>query len=218
MQSLNELQAYILIYRWPGRQATTCPQQLNLQQLQELEMAYFVQRSNLLRSIEALVVGPLAGSTQHQPIWKQISSALRNGLDRNLCSSLANNFEQKLTSAPSASAASCNPASASYADQEQQSQQCKQQLLLERDILLGILISIFADWKPCTRECFTKLMPALHQHSLSQPAQAGTASLSSKTACLVRLPLVCSFHACHFAIVAPTNCICPKTPVMTLSS
>ena len=201
MQSLNELQAYILIYRWPGRQATSCPQQLSLQQLQELEVAYFVQRSSLLRSIEALVIGPLAGSTQPQPIWDKVSSALRSGLDRNLCTSLANNFQQKLTPAPSASAAFSNPASASYADQEQQSQQCKQQLLLERDILLGILMSIFAEWKPCTRECFAKLMPALHQHSLSQPAQAGTASLSNKTACLVRVPLLIPcLPVCNFGI------------------
>ena len=184
----------MLIQRWPDRSAA---QQLNTQQLQDLEVAFFMQRSSLLRSIEALLTGSAAGSSQSQQITRIVTDALHHGLDKNLCISLANNFEQKLISMPHAAITSDQLANANYTDQKQQSQQHKQQLLLERDILSSLLITIFADWKPCTQDCLETLMPAMHLHMLSQSDTKGhNISASNRTACLVSLCMTVTHVIC----------------------
>ncbi|DBA87059.1 TPA: hypothetical protein ACH3X2_005301 [Trebouxia sp. C0005] len=47
---------------------------------------------------------------------------------------------------------------------ETKSQQGKQQLLFEREMLLSTLLCMFVDWKPCTPDSFQQPMHAVHQH------------------------------------------------------
>jgi len=168
-QGLNELQAYLLLYRSPALQQAGSTQKLSLEQLHDLQHAYFLQRSYLLSSIHELLSQQNSAEVYQRSATTALSHALDAGLDKSLCRALAVNLAEGRsdtshdTSAIPAGTSSALVLSTSQ-HPETQSQQGKQQLLFEREMLLSTLLCMFADWKPCTPDCFQQLMCAMHQH------------------------------------------------------
>ena len=180
LQDLNELQAYILIRRWSSSQASP-PAQLSTEQLQELQAAYFLQRSYLLRSIEELLAQ--SGAKQYaQRTSQAVRVALDAGLEHNLSQALFNNFAK--------------PATEPF-NQHKHSSPTKQQSAYEQELLLSILLSLYCIWVPCQRATFKEIMQTLDKHVFQASTQP---EVVSKTACLVsRKSLMC---------VAPRICAC----------
>jgi len=175
------------VYRWSAQHPAARLHDLLLQQLQELESEYFMQRSYLLRSIEELL------NQIHPKTACAVNHALDHGLDNCLCNALANNLAnanfQSLDTATSAAAGTSSaPVAADALVGGQQSLHSKQQLLLERHMLLNILMSLFSEWKPCAPDCFQQLMHAMHAHVFSiWRTEKGTRGVQVKTMQLVSI-------------------------------
>jgi len=168
-QGLNELQAYLLLYRSPALQQTGSTQKLSLEQLQDLQNAYFLQRNYLLSSIYELLSQQDTAELYQRSATTALSHALDAGLDKSLCRALAINLaEGRSNTSHDTAAIAAGMSSALVLSNSQhtetQSQQGKQQLLFEREMLLSTLLCMFADWKPCTPDCFQQLMHCMHQH------------------------------------------------------
>lgn len=180
------------MYRWRGPQAADYLHGLSPQQLQELGSAYFMQRSYLLRSIEELLLQQEAASSQYQQsATDAVKKAIDGGLDKTLCSALADNFARqgfKSDRGPAAAGTLKDTLVLDTHETEQQSQQGKQQAILERDMLLNILICLFSEWKPCSRECFQQLMQAMDMHVFcSWSTEIGAGASQSRSADLVSI-------------------------------
>ena len=168
-QELNELQAYLLLYRSPALQQAGSTQKLSLEQLQDLQNAYFLQRNYLLSSIYELLSQQGTAEMYQRSATTALSHALDAGLDKSLCRALERNFAEGRSDRSHDTAAIAAGMSRALVlsnsqHTERQSQQGKQQLLFEREMLLSTLLCMFADWKPCTSDCFQQLMHAMHQH------------------------------------------------------
>ena len=164
LQNLNELQAYILVRRWNSSQASP-PAQLSTEQLQELEAAYFLQRSYLLRSIEELLTQSDA-KQYAQRTSEAVKIALGAGLEQNLSQALSNNFAK-----PGSDCLS-----------QPQSAPASQQSAYEQELLLSLLLSLYSMWMPCQHAAFKQIMHTLDKHVFQTTTPA---ELNSKTACLV---------------------------------
>ena len=136
-QGLNELQAYLLLYRSAALQQAGSTQDLSLEQLQDLQNAYFLQRNNLLSSIyELLSQQDTAEPLPQRSATTALSHALDAGLDKSLCRALAINFaEGRSDTSHDTAAIAAGMSSALVLSNSQhtetQSQQGKQQLLFE---------------------------------------------------------------------------------------
>ena len=162
------------MYRSPAPQQAGLSHEPSFEQLQELKSAYFMQRNCLLSSIHQLLSQQDTATTQNQhSAAAAVSHALDAGLDTHLCAELATNCADSTLqtmhgiTATSAKGTFRALILSNNSDTETQSQQDKQQLLFECELLLSILLCMFSDWKPCTPDCFQQLMQTLHLHVFS---------------------------------------------------
>ena len=171
LQGLNEIQAYILVYRWSVQHNNSSPE-VSQDLLHELQKAYLTQRSYLLRSIEHLLLELVIGEEPHQSITiAAMKDAVDDGLDINLCESLAASLDSKsqqsllLKASRSASAAAGSDAASmdEGSDSTGQGWLFQQHALMEQEILVQLAIYMF-ELKPCTPPCFDKIMGALNMH------------------------------------------------------
>ena len=223
VQNLNELQAYVLVFRWSKRHKKF--PQVCRQLLQDMESAYFLERIHLLRSMEHLKLYPAAGQPDgHSVITSSIAQAASDELVQNLCLSLMNSLDPLSSdslhsiSASGATAADAMMTSERERAKDQQHRQ-QQQALLEQDVMLHMLISVF-EQQPCSADCCAKLMQSLHLHLFRSWHMSSSASiLSNKVICLVSprqqaLYRFCTLldhqlkfwtSACHLASMLPTS-------------
>lgn len=170
MQGLNEIQAYVLVYRWSLQHNNSIPE-VSQDLLRALQQAYLAQRSYLLRSIEHLLLELVTSDEPQQSMTTAaITEALTDGLDSNLCESLATsldpNSQQSLLAKARgfiSAAADSDVVSMDEQDAKEQGWLLQQHALMEQEIVIQLAISVF-DLKPCTPPCFAKVMDAINLH------------------------------------------------------
>ena len=166
LQSLNELQAYLLVYRWSVQQSsvpTVCDQLL-----QQLEEAYHAERMYLLRSLQHLLLHLAAEPTKDPtPASNAISSALDANLANSLCLFLTSSLDPNCRKLPGLSSgfhditAANNIAVPEHTSLQAQLTYRQQQALMEQELTVCLLMSVF-QLTPCSADCFTKLMHSLN--------------------------------------------------------
>lgn len=172
LQELNELQAYILVKRWSTSQATV-PAELSSEQLQDLQSAYWSQRSYLLRSIEELLTA--SGHEQYAQLTdKALHKAIEDKLEQNLSQSLTHSL--------------ASIAADSHV-QHRQAAPWVQQGITEQEDLLSLMICLYSR-TTCHPEVFQQTADSLHQHVFQS---LKSTELATKSAYLVRADTGC----CH---------------------
>ena len=191
MQGLNELQAYILVYRWSVQQSSA-PTVCN-QLLQQLEEAYLAERMHLLRSLQHLLFHLAAESREFPgPKLDAISSALDANLGDSLCLFFTSSLDpdcQKLTGINTGFhdiTAASNIAMSEHASPQGQLIYRQQQALMEQELTVCLLMSVF-EQTPCSADCFTKLMHTLNRFVFSASHVATETTLKDRLAYQVSL-------------------------------
>lgn len=197
LQGLNEIQAYVLVYRWSMKHDNKVPE-VSQELLQQLQQAYFLQRSCLLRSIQHLLLELDVSEEPHQSLpTSAITEALKGGLDANLCEVLATSLNPE--SHQSLALKGSSPVSvpgdnAAATTDTGQSYLCQQQALIEQEFVIEIAISLF-EQTVCPVTCFSKVMNAIHMHTFfswheaiaTGGTRARVAQLVSVDLCLISL-------------------------------
>ena len=183
------MQAYILVYRWSLQHNNSVPE-VSQDLLQQLQQAYLLQRSFLLRSIEHLLLELSGEAPPHSLTTTAITEALDDGLDLNLCEFLAVSLDPKSRQSLALKgsghvSASIDTATIDDRDPRGQGWLCQQQALMEQEIVIQIAISVF-EQTPCSTACFSKAINAIHTHIFSCWHEAiATGGAKAKVARLV---------------------------------
>ena len=191
MQVLNELQAYILVYRWSKQHNNIVPEASD-QLLQELQSAFFLERIHLLRSLECLLLNVLTYKVQTPTLVTHVvQMAVDDKLDTNLCHALTSSLDSTPPMSLTYTLASVNNQATNLMTVSEvvkaQRRHCQRQALLEQDLLLNLLMSL-CQARPCSADCFTELMPTLHRHVFCLWAAGGEEATQKKSvACAVSL-------------------------------
>ena len=166
MQDLDELQAYILVQHWNSTQASV-PTHLSSNHLQELEAAYFLQRSYLLRSIEELLMHSGPNKQYAQCTAKAARQALNDRLELNLCQALTESFRRP---------------SLHTDHQHKRLSRGAEQCVIEQELLMSLLVCLYPTGLLCQHDIFSQTMQTLHKHVFQT---SSSAEVPSKIACLV---------------------------------
>ena len=196
LQELNELQAYILVRRWSAKQAEP-PLQLSSDQLHDLEMEYYLQRTYLLRSIEELLTQ--SGTKEYAlRTARAVEEALGVDLEAHLIQALSISLSHRpwgnsASSATQPGSALVPVPSANSSDaysQQRHSLHAQQQLASEQELLLSLTLSLYSMWRQSAIKPFQKLMQVLDGSVLKAASVLGPVS---RTACLVSSACITAF-------------------------
>ena len=141
------------------------PTHLSSNHLQELEAAYFLQRSYLLRSIEELFMHSGPNKQYAQCTAKAARQALNDRLKLNLCQALTESFRRP---------------SLHTDHQHKRLSRGAEQCVIEQELLMSLLVCLYSTGLLCQHDIFSQTIQTLHKHVFQPSSSAEVPSLSGE--------------------------------------